>query len=270
MDIETLMQKLYSKHKDNTPFLFLENINLQHHIYDTTIPSRIDSVLPDLSSYNFVKHNKVDLCTVENIETFFEEFFDYGVTLEGDEREMFLSQSAKSLFRFFGPSKMEEAFEKVGEFGCDFHVSNAQFDCDEMMKKHGAWVYTHDFNSTYCDTNIVFVFAVCKLHDNEYSWDQSGSCFDWCPLFIGGGMYDSQELLYNINPDSPLYHRVMTRIKTQDTCFLHLLDCTLEQCCRLLECLYDVIDEEEAKTGDRPYPMVAMTNVFLNKHYKKA
>ncbi len=264
MEITSVMQDAFALYKDSTPFLIMENVHLQHHIYDTTIPERVDATLPDLSSYDFVKdENITTLSTPKSILEYFAYFRYDGVQLDGSE--MFLSQKAKNLFKFIPPEKVNEAFTEFGGFECDFNDKMWGSKCTHQLEKGGCWIYKNipDENKIIDD----FIFVVCDRHDSKYHWDQSGSFLDWCPLFMVGTNDKWQTLFYNINPDCPLYHRLMVRLETDESAYIYVLDCTLEKACQLLECLYKLISNEEMNTGDRPYPMEILVKTFKNQLY---
>lgn len=271
MEIDKKLRNIYEKHKKHTPFLFLENVHLQHHIYDTTIPPRIDTTLPDISNFDFVKNKKVELSTLERIEQHFDCFFVDGIPLDYDEKSKILSQKARQLFKEVNPLDYEKVVEECGCGGieCDFYnPKRTRVDCAEVMKCRGFLLCQHVFVShySYADEKFNFPFVVCKDHDRDFYWDQMGSFLDWCPLLYGGdGDYNSQIMLYNINPDCPLYHKVMILVEEQDSTYHYLLECTLDQACKFLDCLYPIINEEKVNEMDLPYPMVSLVHTFSTK-----
>jgi hypothetical protein len=262
MEITNVLKQVHSKFIDK-PFHFQRTVNSNVNIIDTRVPEKPDSHLPDLSRFSFVSSGKVELVSDNTIQCFYQNIFSEYFTDE-DEKP-FVSTTAKNMFEFIYADRVSE--ELLEDEDCNF----------EYAEQH-AHSYDDPGRTAKCDLTKGFWrcaipgknerFTICPCHyQRETSFNGMGSMLDWCPLF-----HDSFEtnddfntLLYNINPDSPMYHWVAMSIQTNSGWRLYVLPVSLSFTCSFIDKMYkaeDQLDEEMKK--QMPYPMVMAAAMMQN------
>lgn len=263
MEVTKVLKEIHSKFIDK-PFHYVRTVDSTVNIIDTRVPKTFDSHLPVLSCFSFISNNKVALETEESIKMFFDDVFSEYFVLQN--HKPFISKTAKDLFEYVPPSRASEELKE--EYGCDFEsFERSTRDPDARCSlKEGFWQHTCPLKRE----KEPFLYLICQNHQTPESYnDVLGPIFDWCPLFHDAFDYgyEKNTLLYNINPESPLYHWVVMLVVNENGWRFLLMQYSLNGVCEFIEQMYQVEElmDDEMKRH-MPYPLVA-TAAMVQKEF---